>query len=1606
MKKRMLAALLAAVMMISVFPSAAFAVEGDGDNPDVPAAPAVVSDVDSRYDYQRIFDDDSTRYDGRIWTDKSVLTGDIVYSGNVHEYDESPISDGSGQVTVELDENNGEDFLVSYSALASTTSVINQSQSPIDMVLVLDLSPMSNSAAGKVDALLTAVQEAIDSMIAANPQNRVAVVAYSSQAEILLPLGIYTDVGFAYSGSPTQQSTVTCTYVPDNGSQGEQTQTFTIARSNGSGVNKYTQMGIYTGMKILTEATGTEISIEEDKVTRQPVLILLSEGEPKIASTNIANPTQSLIPAEGWSGFSVSTAYTSERTDQTGGVEILRNYGTADNTGPGNNTRHAQTFATLLTAAYMKKQVTEHYFGSVNNNADPDDNREALVYTVGIRTSSANSPGLAQVVLDPTHYLVAGANAFSNTFIEYANSYFEPGGSVSIQDAGASGHTTAFTQDSTPGLTADDLNYNDLFFNVTGDGSNLNFGDIFGDILTDITSSAAQGSTHVGSNVDPTQGGYLTYTDPIGEYMEVKDVKAMIINDVIYRTHQEPAETKDNGVKTTTYVFTGMANNPVYGAQELRHIIIQVTEDSADGRETLEVKIPAALLPLRLTTVLKDNNGAVIRYAHNSAFPFRLVYAVGLKNGVLKDGSVNMDVSTGGVSADYIAENTENGQVQFYAGCYSGETEKGQVGNQGRTIGDACVTYVPALDNPFYYVTEDTPLYIRNTDGTYSRATGQFDPDQTYYFEISFYTATNAGSGPAAIESTQWVSRPGTSLRSQSVNTGTDNYLYLKKGEPRLGNLNDFLREKGNENSSGTAQIYLYLYYAGNRDHPEAGQPISDNFEVYHGNNGRRSAPLPDGTLSITKQVVGNADPDQEFEFRVEAHYHDSPNTPVTGEVNGVTFTNGAGTFKLKANETQTFSLRQTDTAGVDWSVEEITTYPAGTAGDWSTEITGYSSGVTVDTTGETASGTLTPGGSEAVTFTNTYTTPTGTLTVRKDVAGDVNAADTTEFSFTLKLENLDAGDKVLSGGSEITLDNNSSYTFTLSNSQSRSFTIPENVNWTVTETSPLNGNWATAVANSETGGTTDNSNRSATGTIAQGDETIVGFINTYTSPGALVISKTVEGAQGSGSYDFTVTLQDSSNQPISGTFDGVTFTDGKAKLTLSDGESQTIHHLPARTQWTVTEDTSGLPSNWTVTANGDSGNTASGVITSGEVSAAAFINSAPGTLTVTKEAEGGSAGQEFSFTLAYGGSSQPFTLTDGDSKNFTLPAGTDYTVTEADPGARWSTTVNGTTGREITGTIRAGVTDTAAFVNTYSAPGSTAYVLRYVSNGGTAYPDERYSPNTLVTLDKTPVREGYTFTGWYADAALTEPVSQVRMTADKTVYAGWEITGVPEWLNGADHFAYVIGYPNGMVEPENDITRAEVATIFFRLLTEEVRASHLTGENSFADVRADDWYNTAVSTMEALGILQGRTETSFAPDAPITRAEFAAICARFDTGRTGGDSNFTDIAGHWAEAEIERAVVLGWITGYPDNTFRPDAPITRAEAMTMINRVLQRLPESAEDLLPDMTVWPDNPPERWYYLAVQEATNSHAYTRKDDGVHETWTELLENPDWAQYHSA
>lgn len=309
-------------------------------------------------------------------------------------------------------------------------------------------------------------------------------------------------------------------------------------------------------------------------------------------------------------------------------------------------------------------------------------------------------------------------------------------------------------------------------------------------------------------------------------------------------------------------------------------------------------------------------------------------------------------------------------------------------------------------------------------------------------------------------------------------------------------------------------------------------------------------------------------------------------------------------------------------------------------------------------------------------------------------------------------------------------------------------------------------------------------------------------------------------------------------------------------------------------------------------------------------------------------------------------------------------------------------------------------VTYTYTFGQTHSGGStSTKLTLHYESNGGTSYRDECYSSGTTVTLDKAPVRESYTFTGWYADKALTDKITNVKMTGNKTVYAGWTATNVPDMLNGDDHYAYVVGYSDGTVRPNANISRAEVATIFFRLLKEEVRDGNLTTENTFADVTDGQWHNKAISTMAKLGAVKGRNAEAFDPDAPITRAEFATICARFDKTQISTSSNFTDISGHWAEKYIERAATLGWIAGYSDGTFRPSNYITRAEAMTMINRVLCRMPETESNLLPGMITWPDNQPGTWYYLAVQEATNSHDYDRKD-AIHEKWTALTEAPDW------
>lgn len=223
--------------------------------------------------------------------------------------------------------------------------------------------------------------------------------------------------------------------------------------------------------------------------------------------------------------------------------------------------------------------------------------------------------------------------------------------------------------------------------------------------------------------------------------------------------------------------------------------------------------------------------------------------------------------------------------------------------------------------------------------------------------------------------------------------------------------------------------------------------------------------------------------------------------------------------------------------------------------------------------------------------------------------------------------------------------------------------------------------------------------------------------------------------------------------------------------------------------------------------------------------------------------------------------------------------------------------------------------------------------------------------------------------------------------------------------LNRDDHVAYIMGYPDGTVQPEGEITRAEACTIFFRLLTDSSRDYYFSKTNDYTDVNAGDWFNNAISTLSNAGIVTGYNDGTFRPNQPITRGEMAKIIANF-ANLNKGTKSFTDLSGHWSKTYVELAAGNGWIAGYPDGSFRPDQKITRAETVTMINRVLERVPAKELRLLSRsiMLTFPDNNPGDWYYIAIQEASNSHEYQRS---VYETtgdemWTKLIDNVDWTK----
>lgn len=880
-------AIIIAMVATTFFPSYAAAKTADGNTTGSYA--------------QNLGDISSTRYAGRVWTDKTVYTGDATFTGDA-------------DVTVE----NDSDFLVAYSALATTQNVTGKSSVPVDVVFVIDNSNSMdaelNNQQTRLEATVAAVNTSIAAVMDSHPDSRVAVVVYGSSAHTLLPLGHYDPMP---SGN----------YIAVDGRFTGNNRSYTEFSASEShtlymqGANRGTNihMGVDAGMDILKGAT----DIGEGASKHVPALILLSDGAATYAgSGNWWDPSGSQgIGSEPSVTFSMETAM------------------------------HAQ---------YQKQLVNDHY------GVDADADTSCKIYTIGmgIEQLSGSERNIARLALNPGTYITGNnneANAMEtawNTYLRGQNPTMQYPSSSDYWGTNYSNYT--FRHPSSGDIST--IAYNDGYYSAENaeDVSN-----VFDDITSEIVSASAQAPTHIEG--DPLESGYLTYTDPIGEYMEVKNIKS-----IIYGGKEFTQKSSSESGNTTTYTFTGeKIESPVYGELDVSSIEISVTKDD-NGNETLTVKIPAAAIPLRVNTVDIDENGAVTN-TNNNAYPARILYTVGVRDGVDLD-------TLQGVSDDYISSHlTEDGQkVNFYSNKYSGNTQN------NKTVGDAKVTFTAAETNPFFYVQEDTPLY-RSPDIDKPAYYTVNNDDTLYYFQITYYEGNS--------EKTEWVSRPGSSFWHDGTTDATlkvldDGQVAIKQGAPRLGYLDDFAQTK-TDNSTGTAEQVFHPVYDGN------GQ-----FTVYLGNNGLLQTDAPK-SLTVEKEVTTSnsltaPDADFTFEVTVASKAETAGDAILTGSDGQTTKTeltfdaDGKATFTLKDGQSmEILNIGE----GVEYTVKEIN-LPAGfTSNQADNTKTG-----TVSDTDE----------NNIVTFTNTYNvTPVTTddlgisLGGTKSITGrDFQAGD--EFVFTI----------------------------------------------------------------------------------------------------------------------------------------------------------------------------------------------------------------------------------------------------------------------------------------------------------------------------------------------------------------------------------------------------------------------------------------------------------------------------------------------------------------------------------------------------------------------------------------------------------------------------
>ena len=972
--------LLAVCMLFSLLPGTALAADPD---------PAPVADTTTYTDWEDLFGVGGSAYlttkdIGRIWTDKSVSTQDIKLPGTTIE----------GLTDNTVKKEAGADFLVALSGLGSAATIVDETKVPTDTVIVLDMAPEMEPY---VEDMVAAANDALENLLTANPNNRIAVVAYGNTAIPLLPLDHYSN----YSDqSPEELLQVG---VHDNGIWADTTYVASYGKTDAgisiveeefefdSGEERNTQIGIYTGMDLLLQTSDTTVTVDGVELTRAPVMVLLSCGEPENGDTNFMTPSRRNIDPE----------YI------------------------GNNTplnHRAQAFVTMMTAGNMKAKVSEHYYG-----ADPD--RSVHVFTVGVGLEEAGpDEGLAITALNPKERLETGAG-FGDE-LKQAYTDYQTNGSVRLSraegPAGADQYTTISKTDN-PGsdnITYEDYKYNDNFYLASNFQSQEDWNTIFQQILDEINTIAPTSPTETPEGAPGTGGesGFITFTDELGPYMKVVGAPT-----VLYGDHAFTATTNDNGA---TYTFTGtVEGNEIYGEANLADLELTVTADG--DTQTLTWKVPASLIPLRTVTATThvdgDGHKTYSIQQNQEAYPIRLFYSVARDDAVTFDQDDN----------DYLIAHSKDGTTSFYSNAWdaasTGDTQ----------YGTATAVFTPAASNAFYHYTEDTPLYVLvdNVAGgnqnllTHDEALdhllqstviperGTVVIDGTTYNIVRAQEA-HKGQGAAFFYEHRYYQAQGTGdtgeldadlltdyhlvLNPQALIGHTDgdaDGLYIKAGSAKLSRVSDGSADK-TVNGTGTAVHYRHPVY--NVD--------DTTVTVRLGNNGLRTEKTPTGALTVkVNTTTGSSAPSSEptFTYTLEL-YNVSPEGTVNGKLDTqkapVTVKIGDGS-ETPLNSDGTFQLQPGQTATVSG-------IPAGTAYQLTeTAIAGYED-----------------------TYQNSYpgyeTTPQGRVVY--DSTGDIAASvtvshayDPSQRSFTLtyngnavqgSVTNVPSAQSNITGGTQVTL--------------------------------------------------------------------------------------------------------------------------------------------------------------------------------------------------------------------------------------------------------------------------------------------------------------------------------------------------------------------------------------------------------------------------------------------------------------------------------------------------------------------------------------------------------------------------------------------------------